>query len=96
VLDLTAEAAQGLPKAADGSEALLILQVAKMPREMSFARRQPIVIEREQVMGLSIPECAVFAEGEEFFYRVAFYCPQSNWSTYETLFPQWAATLVVQ
>ena len=56
---------------ADGSEALLILQVAKMPREMSFARRQPIVIEREQVMGLSIPECAVFAEGEESFVYVS-------------------------
>lgn len=38
----------------------------------------------------------VFAEGAESFYRVAFYCPQSNWSTYQNLFPQWAATVTVK
>lgn len=56
---------------ADGSEALLILQVAKMPREMSLSRRQPVVIEREQVMGLSVPSNAVFSEGEESFVYVS-------------------------
>lgn len=38
----------------------------------------------------------VFAEGEEFFYRVAFYCPTSNWINYSSQFPQWAATVTVK
>ncbi len=54
---------------ADGSEALLILQVAKMPQGMDFSRRQPLVIEREYVTGLSIPAGAVFTEGDaEYVY----------------------------
>ena len=56
---------------ADGSEALLILQVARMPQDMSFSRRQPVVIEREQVVGLSIPSNAVIAEGEDTFVYVS-------------------------
>lgn len=55
----------------DGGESLLILQVAKMSGDMSFSRRQPVVIEREQVMGLSVPADAVFAEGEENFVYVS-------------------------
>lgn len=38
----------------------------------------------------------VFAEGESSFYRVAFYCPEANWATYQTLFPKWAATMTVK
>ena len=38
----------------------------------------------------------VFVEGEESFYRVAFYCPESNWSTYQSLFPVWASTITAK
>ncbi len=35
-------------------------------------------------------------QGAENYYRVAFYCPTSNWSTYDDLFPLWAETVTVQ
>ena len=55
----------------DGTEALLIFQVARMSADISLSRRQPVVIEREQVMGLSVPSDAIFAEGEENFVYVS-------------------------
>lgn len=38
----------------------------------------------------------VFAEGDEAFYRVVFYCPLANWDHYRDSFPQWAAAVTVQ
>ncbi len=35
-------------------------------------------------------------QGAENYYRVAFYCPTSNWSVYADLFPLWADTITVQ
>lgn len=35
-------------------------------------------------------------EGETYIYRIAFYCPEENWTEFEAVFPQWAATITVK
>lgn len=54
----------------ESGEALLVFVAERCPAGMDFSRRQPLVIEREQVKGISVPASALFYEGDNAFVYI--------------------------
>ena len=54
---------QNVTRSANGTQALLLFYAPTLPHGLSLSRKQTVCIEKAAITGLSIPACAVTAEG---------------------------------